>query len=321
MSFSRDAKLQILKSKLTNDCCQLAFLCGLFHSCGQINIHQGEAELFLITDLQEIYPYINNTLKTLYGEYAELEITDDYKINKTIYYKISFSKALTLRLLTDTEMIGFDEKNRLTKTNVGNVIVQEDCCKRSFLKGVFVGCGTSSIKLSEEPSIKTRSGYHVEFTSHSHEFLQSVSEVLASFDILAKLIERRKLYVLYLKEASQISDLLALLEAHDCALELNSELAKRELRNKVNRQTNCMSGNISKTVDASIRQTKAISTINDLVGLEVLPMELQVIALLRLANPEESLDELIKIGNLTITKSGLNHRLKKLEKIAEELEK
>ena len=74
-------------------------------------------------------------------------------------------------------------------------------------------------------------------------------------------------------------------------------------------------------VNASLRQTKAISTINDIVGLESLPMDLQLIALLRLANPEESLDDLIKIGGLSLTKSGLNHRLKKLEKIAEELEK
>ena len=322
MSFSRDIKLQIMEHKLTNDCCELAFLCGLFHSCGQIKIENGQADLYLSTDLQKMYDFINDTLSSLYGEYAEIEIVDEYKINKTTYYKIIFPESLSYRLLLDTGMIKFDEKNQLVKNEiVQNEILQDDCCRRSFVKGCFLGCGTSSIKLSEEPNVKTRSGYHIEFTSHNHDFLQSLSEILAGYNILPKLISRRNLFVLYVKEASQISDLLALLEAFDCALELNSELAKRELRNKVNRQTNCMSGNISKMVNASLRQTKAISAINDIVGLESLPMDLQLIALLRLANPEESLDDLIKIGGLSLTKSGLNHRLKKLEKIAEELEK
>ena len=136
---------------------------------------------------------------------------------------------------------------------------------------------------------------------------------------MPKIIQRKKHYVLYIKESSQVSDLLAIVDAYESVLQLQNELALRELRNKVNRQTNCLNANITKTVDASIKQNEAIEIISETIGLELLPMDLQEVALLRMANPEESLGDLLKLSNLTLTKSGLNHRLNKIIKIAKEL--
>ena len=113
---------------------------------------------------------------------------------------------------------------------------------------------------------------------------------------------------------------MALVGAYNSVLELQNELAVRELRNKVNRQTNCVNANISKTVEASLRQLHAIEVIEQTIGLDSLPEDLQVVALLRLANTEESLDELLKLSKIKLTKSGLNHRFRKLIKIADELE-
>lgn len=320
MSFSRDAKFQILNKKITDDCCNLAFLSGIFRGSGELQIVDGKPSFCVVTDIQELYNVINEQVKMLYGDYAEIEMTDDYKINKTIYYKITFNESILFNILKDTGLIKFDDKNSLVKNEKVDInILNSDCCKRSFIKGVFIGCATSNIKLSDEN--RQSGGYHLEFASHDYELLNELCTLLAEYDILGKLIKRRNLFVVYIKESEQICDLLALVEAFESVIELNSEIAKRELRNKVNRQTNCLNGNISKMVNASLRQTKAITLINDMVGLEALPLELQVIALLRLANPEESLDELIRIGGLNLTKSGLNHRLKKLEKIAEELGK
>ena len=125
---------------------------------------------------------------------------------------------------------------------------------------------------------------------------------------------------MYLKDASQVSDLLALVGAYNSVLELQNELAVRELRNKVNRQTNCLNANISKTVEASLKQLDAINVIENTIGLDSLPSDLQEVALLRLANTEESLDELLKLSKIKLTKSGLNHRFRKIIKLAKELE-
>lgn len=323
MSFSKDAKLEVISKPVPNDCCGLSFLCGLIYATGTIEIKNNQVEsLSILTDNQELYSYINNIFHTLYGEFAEITITDDFKIHKTTYYRISFPKENLTRFLLDCGYVSYDDsKNLIINDTIENNNILEECCKKSFVKGAFVGSATSNIKISKELTEKTNSGYHIEFSSHNHSFLQTIAEILAEFDIFAKTIKRKNNYVLYVKEASQVSDILAMVGAFDSVLELNNEMAKREIRNKINRQNNCDTANISKIVDASIRQTKAIKSIQELFGLENLPEDLQNVALLRLANPEESLDNLLKLSKLPYTKSGLNYRFKKLEKIAETLTK
>ena len=319
MSFSRDAKLQILSLAPPTDCCGLAFLCGLFHASGEISLSGGKKQCYILTDIQEIYNFANEVLNNLYGEFLELEIEDDYKINKTVYYRITLPYENTERILSDIGFVNNEGEIELSG-NVDEHITKSECCKKSFIQGAFLGCATSSIRLSEEANKKTNTGYHIEFTSHSHKFLQGLGEILATFKIFPKLVQRKNLFVLYLKDASQVSDLLALVGAYNSVLELQNELAVRELRNKVNRQTNCVNANISKTVEASLRQLNAIEVIEQTIGLDSLPEDLQVVALLRLANTEESLDELLKLSKIKLTKSGLNHRFRKLIKIADELE-
>lgn len=319
MSFSRDAKLQILALEPPTDCCGLAFLSALFHASGEIEISGGKKRAYILTDIQEIYPYINKIFHNLYGDFMELDIEDDYKINKTVYYRISLPEDCTDKILKDLGFID-SEGNVNLSGEIDEYIVKSECCKKAFVQGAFLGSATSSIRLSEQANKKTNTGYHIEFTSHSHNFLQGLSEILAGFNIFPKLVERKNLYVLYLKEASQVSDLLALVGAYNSVLELQNELAVRELRNKVNRQTNCMNANISKTVEASLKQLEAINTIESTIGLDSLPNDLQEVALLRLANTEESLDELLKLSKIKLTKSGLNHRFRKIIKLAKELE-
>ena len=146
-----------------------------------------------------------------------------------------------------------------------------------------------------------------------------LKKILAQFEIYAKLIKRKNSYILYVKDANEVSNVLALIGAFNAVLMLQNEMAIREVRNKINRQTNCISANINKTVNASIKQNNAISLIVSKIGLEELPQDLQDVALLRMANPEESLDELIKLASYKITKSALNYRLNKLIKIADKL--
>ena len=135
-----------------------------------------------------------------------------------------------------------------------------------------------------------------------------------------KIFERKNAFVLYVKDVNTIQDLLALLGANKAVLDLSNEIVTRELRNKVNRQVNCINANINKTVEASLKQVAAINTIIKTIGLESLSEDLQEVAVLRLANQEESLDELLKLSTIKLTRSGLNHRFRKIMKIASTLE-
>ena len=125
--------------------------------------------------------------------------------------------------------------------------------------------------------------------------------------------------MLYIKEAELIKDFLALLGADNSVMALSNEMIIREKRNQINREVNCINANISKTVDASMRQIEAINVIISTIGIESLDDQLQEVAFLRMANPEESLDGLLSLSTLQLSKSGLNHRLNKLIKIAKEL--
>lgn len=321
MSFSKESKLDILKEGIPeNDCCMFAFLSGLFHACGEISKSCGKYIASFVTDVEELYDYINEIIHKLYGDQVEIEKGDDYVISKTTYYRISISKENSERFLNDISILTLSDGGYEIVWGIDQNLIKEECCKRAFIKGAYIGASTSSIRLSgHERWKKTTSGYHIEFTSHSYEFLNDLASLLAEFSIITKLVQRKSLYVLYLKEADLIKDLLALVEANNTVMALSNEIITREQRNKANREVNCINANINKTVDASIRQVEAINLIAETIGIDSLSEDLQEVAMLRLANPEESLQELLKLSTINLTRSGLNHRFKKLEKIANTL--
>lgn len=319
MSFSKDSKLELIKNINENADTAFAFLSGLFHSCGTLEKNSNGIKISLITDINQLYEVVNHLVSNLYGEYLELEIEDDYVINKTTYYRISFPDTFAERVLIDTGVLFIQSGSYEINWGIDDNVICSEETKIAFVRASYIGCGTSSIRLSEVETEKTTSGYHLEFTSHSHQFLIDLASILSEFNISSKLVERKNLFVLYLKEAESIKDLLALIGANDSVISLANEMARREKRNQINREVNCINANISKTVEASMKQIKAIITIISTIGLESLDEELQEVAMLRLANPEESLDGLLNLTTINLSKSGLNHRLKKLIRIAEEL--
>lgn len=315
MSFSKDVKKEILSKPSEQDCCGLAFLSGLFSSSAKIDTKN--LTLSINTDICELTDYINSIIKKLYGEEVKAEICQKYQIKKEDYYKINFEPNLAKQILLDTGCIYLENGKYTRQYKIDEYKIKEDHCLKSFVSGIFVGCGTSSIKINNLSRLST--GYHLEFASKNEEFLLGLKEILNQFEIYAKLIKRKSLYILYVKDANEVSNVLALIGAYDAVFALQNEMAIREVRNKVNRQTNCMSANINKTVNASIKQNDAIMEIISKVGLDELSQDLQNVALLRMANPEESLDELVKLATFEITKSGLNYRLNKLIKLAEKI--
>ncbi|MFR6583326.1 MAG: DNA-binding protein WhiA [Ruminococcus sp.] len=146
-----------------------------------------------------------------------------------------------------------------------------------------------------------------------------LQEIIHSFHIDAKMVLRKKSYVLYVKEGAQIVDMLAIMEANVALMDLENIRILKEMRNSVNRKVNCETANINKTVNAAVKQIEDIRLLEEKVGLESLNEGLEEIARLRLQYPEATLKELGLMLNPQVGKSGVNHRLRKLSLLADDL--
>ena len=151
------------------------------------------------------------------------------------------------------------------------------------------------------------------------EKAEQLKEIIATFSVEAKIVVRKKYYVVYIKEGSQIVELLGLMEAHVALMELENIRILKEMRNSVNRQVNCETANIRKTVNAAVKQLEDITYIREMMGLDSLPDNLKEMALLRLEYPEAPLKELGMYLDPPVGKSGVNHRLRKISEIADGL--
>ncbi|MDF2609629.1 MAG: hypothetical protein K0R92_1103 [Lachnospiraceae bacterium] len=191
-------------------------------------------------------------------------------------------------------------------------MLQNVCCKRAFIRGAFLATGSIS-----DPK-KT---YHFEIVAPDEPKAIQLQEIINSFEIDAKIVTRKKYYVVYIKEGSQIVDLLNVMEAHVALMNLENVRILKEMRNSINRQVNCEAANINKTVMAASKQIEDILYIKEQTGLSELSEGMEVIANLRIEYPEASLKELGALLDPPIGKSGVNHRLRKLSIIADNLRK
>lgn len=193
---------------------------------------------------------------------------------------------------------------------VRKAMVQAVCCKRAYIRGAFIAAGSMS-----DPG----KSYHFEIVCDTRGEAEYLKEMMNSFDTDAKIVERKKTYVVYLKEGSQIVDILNVMEAHIALLEFENVRIVKEMRNSVNRKVNCETANINKTVSAAVRQIEDIKYIRDTVGFDKLPESLKDVALTRLEYPDATLKELGGLLREPVGKSGVNHRLRKLSEIAVKL--
>lgn len=193
---------------------------------------------------------------------------------------------------------------------VSHVLIQNSCCRRAFIRGAFLAAGSVS-----DPE----KSYHFEIVCETEEKARQIQEMILSFDISAKITRRKKNYIVYVKESSQIVDLLNIMEAHVALMDFENVRILKEMRNSVNRQVNCETANIGKTISAAVKQIEDIRYIQKTMGFDKLPENLAEMAQLRLEQPEATLKELGQMLNPPMGKSGVNHRLRKLSVLAEEL--
>ncbi|MBR3770394.1 MAG: DNA-binding protein WhiA [Lachnospiraceae bacterium] len=196
----------------------------------------------------------------------------------------------------------------ILRDTVDGILIQQNCCKRAYIRGAFLAAGSIS-----DPE----KSYHFEVVCRTHEQAEQLREVINTFAMDAKIVERKKHFVVYLKEGSQIVDILNVMEAHVALMNLENVRILKEMRNSVNRKVNCETANISKTVNAAVKQLEDIIYVRDTIGFETLPDNLREIAELRLEYPEAPLKELGTYLNPPVGKSGVNHRLRKISTLAE----
>lgn len=208
------------------------------------------------------------------------------------------------------ERVTEETKPDLDKTVINN-IKKKLCCKKAYIKGVFLGSGCI---------VNPESDYHFEVSFKSKKNAEYTKEILEYFGIIAKCIKRQAAqYVVYVKESEQIATILRILEANKSMLEFENIRVEKSIKNDINRSINCETANLAKTVNTSINQINAINKIIEEGKYNDLPVELQEVCTLRKEYPESSIGDLASKCNKPLSKSGMNHRLNKIIKIAREL--
>ena len=320
MSFASNAKNEVLKVNIENDCCAIAFLSAVIKCGGQINFNGKKKVIEVFTELKDLFDKVNSIIKQYYGLECELESVEE--LNKNLRYKIILPFDLTDRILVDLGIISVVDGARVINNGISDFIVADECCKKAYIMGAFVSSSTSNIIIKDFASRKkNNSGYHLEFIFSFDNLAEDFIKLLEHFGIHAKTTMRKNVRLVYIKDYQQICDTLALVGASKAVLDLQNEAIIRDLRNNVNRQTNCMNANLSKTISASVKQLNAIKVIQENIGIESLDENLAELCCIRLANPDESLEVLRKLCSKPVTKSGINHRFEKIIKIADKIQK
>lgn len=308
MSFSSSVKNELCRSDAKGSCCKLNELAAAIRISGLVKfINQNEVYLKISTENAAFARRIFSLFKILYGLNAEISVRRSKKLKKHVMYILVLTSSMGLkRILSDVNI------ENIKASQVAYLAYDLDkkkkCCKKAYLKSAFLAAGSMS-----DPE-KT---YHLEIISHQNEIAQEVNDLMFFFGLNAKIIKRKGYYVVYLKEGENIVDFLNIIGAHGALLELENVRIIKEMRNNVNRIVNCETANLQKTVDASIRQVDNIRYIRDNLGFDNLPENLRQIAELRLEYSDASLKELGEMLSPCLGKSGVNHRLRKLDEIAE----
>ena len=250
-------------------------------------------------------------LKEHFQIHSKLMVKKSNSLKKNNIYMVVIDEEMGVRgLLKDTGIFKEVDGGITLDYRIDEKMVETDDEKRAYIRGAFLGGGSVT---------NPEKNYHLEFVTHSEEYAQDLCELINSCGLNSKVIQRKNSFIVYIKEGEQIVDILNIMGADSCLLELEEIRMMKEMRNNVNRLVNCETANLSKTVNAAVRQVESIKFIQSKIGLKRLPQNLREIAELRLEYPDESLKELGEMLDPPVGKSGVNHRLRKIEKIAEEL--
>lgn len=308
MSFSSDVKKELILIESNEDCMK-AELAAIIRMNGLISTNGLETSLDVQTESAAIARRIYTLLRSVYSGSIEVVVRKKMRLKKNNIYIVRVREKvndLLDHLEIEHENDGFEQTDLLTTLST-------DETRRAYLRGAFIARG--SINNPETSS------YHLEIFNLDQDHNHVLCQLMNRYSLRAKELQRRNGYIVYMKEANRIGDFLRLIGATKALFKFEDARIVRDMRNSVNRIVNCETANLNKTISASVRQVENIKFIEKTVGLDYLPEKLQEIAKVRLEHPEVTLQELGKlIPSGELSKSGVNHRLKKIEEIARSLQ-
>lgn len=312
MSFSSITKNELSRIYPENECCKIAELASLIRTIGTISIYgHHRVSLSLTTENASTARLIFRLIKDLYGITTEVMVRRNSHLKKALNYLIIVSdKTSAEKILLDTKLLEYSDEGISVNYGIKGILVKNKCCKRAYIRGAFLGGGSIS-----DPE----KAYHLEFVTHSMDHAKDLSRLINYYHLHSKIIARKNNFVVYLKEGEQIVDVLNIMGAHSSLLNLENIRVYKDIRNRVNRLVNCETANLTKTINASLRQVENINYIKESVGLDYLPNNLKEVAEKRLNYPDVSLKELGQMLDPPVGKSGVNHRLRKIEEIVSKL--
>ncbi|MBQ7839433.1 MAG: DNA-binding protein WhiA [Lachnospiraceae bacterium] len=316
MSFSSKVKEELQRHISPARHCQLAELAAILHFCGSIG--SAKAGNFLQIKAENVL-LVRKCFTLLQKTFNMSTETQVHHEGQNGGYSIRIEdQDLVKRILQGTKFLDGEGKFWCGDENaavglrepVNRMVIKNSCCQRAFLRGAFLAAGSMS-----DPE----KGYHLEIVCSLESQALQLQSLLADFEIDARIVIRKKYFVVYIKEGSGISDFLNVIEAHVALMEFENSRVVRDVRNTVNRRVNCETANITKTVTAASRQLEDIMLLQEKYGFENLPVNLREMAEVRLEHPDAPLKELGAYLDPPVGKSGVNHRLRKLSELADSI--
>lgn len=312
MSFSIKVKNELANHISNATHCRIAELAALISMCGSVMIDENNN--YKIRMKTETQPTAEKIKKLLWKTF---KVDVDISTRENAYSKVGRTYTLlvgdhqqALKILQATKLINENNEIGENFSITNNIVIMKDCCKRAFIRGAFMAAGSIS-----DPN----KSYHFEIKCNSEKKAKQLIELLENYNIDGKMVARKGGYVVYIKEGEGIVDVLNVMEAHVSLMEMENVRILKGMSNYYNRQVNCETANIKKTVATSVRQIDDIDFIIQNKGIDYLPEKLQDIAWVRKENPDASLQELGEMLDPPLGKSGVNHRLRKICQIAQEL--
>ncbi|HWI62064.1 MAG TPA: DNA-binding protein WhiA [Symbiobacteriaceae bacterium] len=302
-SFSSQVKDELAHELPALPCCQRMELAALLRASGRVSLAgAGRLSVSLSTDYAPVARKVIKLVKAVFpGMQTEVLVMRRRRLRKNLIYQVRIPpQDGVTKLLIEMGILSRDGN----LTDWGNLpLLHQDHCRRSYLRGTFLGSGWVS---SPERQ------HHLEMTTTETEAAEALGQMLFAYNIPVRVNYRKDYMVLYLKDDDQIIRFLGLVGAHQSLFRYEDIRAKKELRNRVNRQVNAETANLNKTVDAAQRQLEALRRLASLGGLDSLSPALRELATLRINNPDASLKELGEMCNPPVGKSGINHRMRML---------
>lgn len=298
MSFAANVKNELATLEVTEECCKEAQAYGMLIMGRSFTTRN----ISLQTENEAVARQYAEAIKTIIGQEPNIETSAAGKITVQVS-----NSALCKEILAYFGHTGKELTLLINRSNLN-----DECCKKAFLRGVFLSCGAVT-----DPN----KNYHFEFSVPFMNLTKDFSALLQEMGFSPKQVVRKGCYVIYFKESEAIEDLITTMGAVNSSLEIMGVKVIKDIRNRVNRKTNCETANLTKTINAACKQIEEIEFIEKTMGKDYLPEDLAKLAELRKENPDISLGELGQLLSPPLSRSGVNHRMKRIKAIYENLKK